>query len=281
MMRAMRKEVRYVERSTEVFESIDRVKCEEPPIIIAEDLGLHSLQGHAYQHMNMTIPRGKVTALCGENGSGKTALLLTLTGRMVSNEGSLTIDGFTLPKQRNKMRHMAGIAFFERVNEVQPSLTVQALIAAELELYGMKSNHAHTVEYLNDWDLLDNAKTKAEKLTAEEHVRFGIALGMVSNPSLLAVDDIESALTQHQGRKLMHYLCTLAADGLTVLVGCTEYEIARGADAMVLLSPDSVAQRDKVEDLIDKRCEHLLPGAPPIKEAPAIVGCYAGEGSDE
>lgn len=220
------------------------------PIVTARNLGLRNARIVAYTGVDFTITPGEVTALCGENGTGKSEILLTIAGRMASTSGTLVVDGFNLPKQRAKVRRIAGLGFFDGLNDVQPALSVQTITAAELELCGRKSNRKVTLEYLRTWGFEEFAKQKAENLSAEERVRFGIILGMVDAPRILVIDDIESELTQHQGRKLMQYLKTLTNEGLTVVVGCTEYEIARGADRVVTLSDDARAQQRKVEERI-------------------------------
>jgi len=245
-------------------------------IMTARDISMRGLTGRIYSGVSMRVPRGKVTALCGENNSGKTELLLTLAGRMLTMGGTLVVDGYELPRQRRKMRREAGLGFFENVNDVQPSLKVNTLVAAELELYGRKSNKRATAAYIHDWGLDEIANLRAEVLSAEQTVLLGIALGMVPNPAILCVDDIETDLTTHQGRKLMAYLRRLASErDMTVLVGCTEYEIARGADAVVLLTSDAAAQRDKVESDIVARSISNIAGVRAGSEPPVIVGYSA------
>ncbi|NTU89080.1 MAG: ATP-binding cassette domain-containing protein [Actinobacteria bacterium] len=245
--------------------------------IITQNLGLKTLRGQAFGGIDMMIPEGKVIALCGEHGTGKTSLLLTLSGRMAFNEGVLKVSGFTLPKERNRMRKIAGLGFFARINEVQSSLSMLAITSAELELYGRRGGSKQASEYLRVWALGELSAKRAEELSAEENVRFGIALGMVCRPKILMIDDIETNLTQHQGRKLMHFLKLLTVQGdLTILVACTEYEIARGADAVVLLSPGARMQRDTVEKrvVLHEQSSHM--GSPTGTKAPAIVGGKQG-----
>lgn len=251
---------------------------EEASIIArASGIGVRGIKGYVFKDVSFDIPRGRVTALCGENGSGKTELLLVLAGRMPITTGTLTVDGFTLPRQHNKMRREAGLGFFTNVNEVRPSLRVRALVAAELELYGRKSNKHSTADYIHVWGMDDIADERAENLTAEQRVMFGIALGMVSEPKILVVDDIESDLTQHQGRKMMSYLCRLTQGrDLTVVVGCTEYEIARGADAVVLMTENAAAQREKVEADIAEHVSIMLLTSQAEVQPPQVVGCTQG-----
>ncbi|MDD6491614.1 MAG: ABC transporter ATP-binding protein [Firmicutes bacterium] len=47
----------------------------------------------ALDHLNLTIPRGKIIGLLGPNGSGKTTLIKLINGLLVANEGEVTVDG--------------------------------------------------------------------------------------------------------------------------------------------------------------------------------------------
>lgn len=221
------------------------------PFVIAKDLGLKDLRNTAYQHMSFELPEGKVSALCGENNSGKTELLLTLAGRIVPTQGELEVAGYESPRERKKIMRLSGLGFFEHVNEVQPVLTVQTVTAAELNLFSKKSNKAHTLEYLERMGLSDVASQRVQELDRRVFFRLGIALGMVGDPKLLVVDDIEADLTRHQAISIMGYLKSLAEQtGTTIVVGVNEYEVARCADCAVPITVGAMAQRAIVEQKI-------------------------------
>ena len=75
---------------------------EAKPYFCARGLGLKTYAGYAYRAVDVDARAGELTAVRGRNGSGKTALLLTLAGRMKPTEGSLSAGGLELPRQRGE-----------------------------------------------------------------------------------------------------------------------------------------------------------------------------------
>ena len=224
------------------------------PLIVARGLGRKSIRGIPYQDIDLDIMPGTVTALVGESGSGKTALLLTLAGAMESNQGTLQVNGYPLPKKRRKVRKISGMGFIADLNQVYPSIKVRTTVAAELELYSRKANRAAVHAYLQEYNMDDLADKTPLQLTTEEMDKLGIILGLANEPIILIVDDIESQLTQHQGRKMLGFLMDIAhTHGTTIVVAVSEYEIARGADQVVLMSDDARKQAAKVEEIIAAR----------------------------
>ena len=63
---------------------------------------MYKRQGYAYREVDVDVHKGELVAVRGRNGSGKTALLLTLAGRMKQTEGTLNVGEFELPRQRSK-----------------------------------------------------------------------------------------------------------------------------------------------------------------------------------
>ncbi|MEG2864527.1 MAG: ATP-binding cassette domain-containing protein, partial [Eggerthellaceae bacterium] len=79
----------------------------------AHGLGLKTLMGYAYRDIDLLLGPGQILAVRGHNGSGKTALLLTLAGRMSYTEGTLRVGEFQLPRQRGKVQKTVGLGLFE------------------------------------------------------------------------------------------------------------------------------------------------------------------------
>ena len=120
-------------------------------------------------------------------------------------------------------------------------------LAAELSLAGKKGNKATTDEYLERCSFLDKKDVRFDDLDAYDTAYFGIMLACTSDPQLLCVDDVQNCLTQYQSIKLVKLLGQVAAaTGATVLFCCSEYEIARHADGIVVLSENAEAQRQAV-----------------------------------
>lgn len=190
-----------------------------------------------YQNVDLDIKRGSLTSIVAEDRRGKTELLLTLAGHMRHTSGKLSVAGLELPKNEAAIRRIAGMGFFEEVNEVQPLLSLRAVTSAELNLQGKPSGPKATLEYLEAWGFADRAKVKTETLDKYDRVCFGIALGLVGDPALLVVDDIEGDLTLAQGEEIMDMLRRVAHEhGVTVVVACTDYALGKVADVAIPIS---------------------------------------------
>ncbi|MFT3660939.1 MAG: ATP-binding cassette domain-containing protein [Gordonia sp. (in: high G+C Gram-positive bacteria)] len=107
---------------------------EAPPdgevILEAQGLGVNAPWGHVYGPVDLRIRRGGVTVLVGSAGRGRTALLLTLAGRMKPTSGTLTAFGRT-----GKAQHLfdnAGMAFIDEVDGIRQTIRVRDVATEHL-----------------------------------------------------------------------------------------------------------------------------------------------------
>ena len=209
------------------------------PYISARGLGLKTYAGYAYREVDVDVHKGELVAVRGRNGSGKTALLLTLAGRMKQTEGTLNMGEFELPRQRSKAERHVGLGLFSGLNDLQDSLTAAYALGAEFELYGRKPRREAVTDYLRQWQLGDVANVRVKDLTSQKLAQLGIALAFVGEPDAVVVDDVESQLTMSQSEALVDLLLDAARTrNVAVVVGVVERDLAAMADATVYLSKD-------------------------------------------
>ena len=214
-------------------------QLEGEPYVSAQGLELKTYAGFAYRDVSVDVHKGEVVALRGRNGSGKTALLLTLAGRMKQTGGTLTVGGFQLPKERAKAERHVGLGLFRGLNDLQESLTAAYAAGAEFELHGRRPQRDAVLDYLRSWGLDDVANVRVKNLTSEKLAQLGIALAFVGAPDAVAVDDVEDQLTMSQSERLMELLADAArTQDAAVVVGVVERDLAAMADACVYLSKE-------------------------------------------
>lgn len=217
------------------------------PYIEVNGLALRTPAGSVYEDVSFALGRGQVCSIFGDNGCGKTSLLLTVCGRMKPSAGGGSVAGFDLTRQYRRIRRISAISFISGINDVQPFMTVHDLMAAELSLAGFSGTKAATDTFLDEWDFVGQRDVRFRDLRPYDKALFGVMLACAGRPQLLVVDDVQTDLTQHESLKLVGVLGRLAREKqVTTLFACTEYEIARHADALVVLGFGAVAQRRAV-----------------------------------
>lgn len=92
--------------------------------VAAEGLGLKGPRGWAFRGITFAAAPGSLVAVEGPSGTGRTCLLLALTGRMKATEGTATVGGARLPKQLGAVRRMSAVAHVVGVTDLDPALTV-------------------------------------------------------------------------------------------------------------------------------------------------------------
>jgi ABC-type cobalamin/Fe3+-siderophores transport system ATPase subunit len=102
---------------------------EQPPAIVATAISVTGPWGPVYGPITLEIPRGGLTVLLASPGAGRTALLMTLAGRMKPTGGSLEVMGETNVRTIFGGSVLAGV---EELDAVYESVTVRDLLTEKL-----------------------------------------------------------------------------------------------------------------------------------------------------
>lgn len=117
----------------------EREEAPEAPYLSARDLELETYAGFVYRNVDLDVFKGRVTAVRGRNGSGKSALLLTLAGRMKPTGGMLSVGGLELPRERAKAERHVGLGLFKDLNDLPENLSARSAAKAEFDLHGLSA----------------------------------------------------------------------------------------------------------------------------------------------
>ena len=211
--------------------------------VTARGLGLEGPRGWAFRDVTFAAEPGSLIAIEGPSGSGRTCLLLALTGRMRPTAGEAAVGERRLPKQMAAVRRISGLAHVAGVAELEPALTVaehlheRALLqrrfgdslrgllrpraerAAEAKL---RIDTALTAAGLDRESLPKGTRTVVRDLERMEALRLSIALALLGRPRLLAVDDTDLKLSDSERDEVWALLRSVAESGTTVVAVCSE-----------------------------------------------------------
>nr|WP_202489547.1 ATP-binding cassette domain-containing protein [Streptomyces sp. SID8381] len=200
-------------------------------------------RGWAFRDVDVDAAPGSLIAVEGPSGSGRTCLLLALTGRMKPTEGVAEVGGLKPPRHMSALRRISALANVAGVTDLEPALTVgehlreRALLqrrfgAAPRALLRSRARRraeareatqaALTAAGLDVAALPKGPRTAVRDLERLEELRLSIALALMSGPRLLAVDDADHKLSAAERAEVWELLGSLAASGITVLAVCSE-----------------------------------------------------------
>ena len=168
-----------------------------------KDLTLKYGQSQILNGINLTAQKGKVTAVMGTNGVGKTSLLKAIAGRHPIASGSISLGGEPLVKHSAVSAARAGIAYVPQGREVFPMMTVTENLETGFACLdgGAHSIPDHIYELFPV--LHDMSGRRGGDLSGGQQQQLAIARALITKPSVLLLDEptegIQPNIIQHIG----------------------------------------------------------------------------------
>ncbi|MEO8140487.1 MAG: ABC transporter ATP-binding protein [Gemmatimonadota bacterium] len=223
--------------------------------------------GPVLSDISFTLPRGKIIALVGRSGAGKTTLAELLPRLREPTRGRILLDGIPLAEcSRNSVRSLMGFVGQETVvfND-----TVFANIAygrpaatqAEVEAAARAANaHAFILQLPLGYQTL--LGERGARLSGGQRQRLAIARAVLRDPPILILDEATSALDSESERLVQDAIHRLMQDR-TVLVIAHRLATVRDADQILVLDEGSIIERGTHDELLeaDGLYRHLAIGS--------------------
>jgi urea transport system ATP-binding protein len=176
-------------------------------------------RSHILHAVCLDIPIGKVTAVLGRNGTGKTTLLKTLMGLTDRMEGQISLDGAEIGKDPTFRRARAGIAYVPQGREIIPDFTVREniLMGAFARADG-KRQIPELVPELFPY-LMDNLERAGGVLSGGQQQQLAIARALAADPKIILLDEPNEGVQPSIVEEIEAIIIRLNRDvGLTVVL---------------------------------------------------------------
>ena len=209
--------------------------------------------------VSLEIPENGSLAVLGRNGVGKSTLLLTIMGYTQMRAGTVTWRGQDVSRLAPNKRALGGIGWVAQEREIFPSLTVEEnlTVAARAGDWTLRSIYKMFPR------LDERRRNKGNQLSGGEQQMLAIARALMTNPSLLLLDEPFEGLAPVIVEELIKAINLLLADRKIAIVLVEQHtdvalELTRDA---VVLERGAVAHRAPSAELVhDKATQERLVG---------------------
>lgn len=191
------------------------------PYIETRDLTLVTREGPVYNGVDLSFRRGRLAAVVGRSGTGRSALLLTLAGRMRGWTGRCRVAGYDAATQTAQLRDRSSVARIGDLIDLEPRLTVAESITERALIDAMPLPRAGerfeaSCAALGGLDLPRTAQVG--DLSSLDRTLLTVALATLRPAELVVLDDAERGLDREQSDQLMAGLVGLVETGTCVVV---------------------------------------------------------------
>jgi subfamily B ATP-binding cassette protein MsbA len=248
-----------------IFAILDTpVKIEEDPnaISISDFKGKISYENVSFQYaekkvldnINLDVEKGKMIALVGASGAGKSTMADLLPRFYDVTEGAITIDGIDIRKIKlSDLNHLMGIVtqesilfndtVFKNISFGNESATEEQVIEAA------KIANAHEFIDKLEEGYYTNIGDRGAKLSGGQRQRLSIARAVLKNPPILILDEATSALDTESERLVQEAIQNLMKNRTSVVIA-HRLSTIQYADQIIVMQAGKIIERGTHTELL-------------------------------
>lgn len=204
----------------------------------------------ALDNISLEIPEGKITAIVGHTGSGKSTLIQTFNGLLIPSSGSVNIGEFTISSEKKKnkrikelRKHVSIVFQFPEYQLFEE--TVEKDVAFGLKNYGYKEEEAIKKGHgaLKSVGLDESFyKRSPFELSGGEKRRVAIAGILAIDPEILILDEPTAGLDPRGSKIILDLIRELNNKGKTIIIVTHDMNIVLNeANHVIVLNNGKVA----------------------------------------
>lgn len=229
-------------------------------ILTAEDVSFAypGTNHEALRKLNLRIPAGKKTALCGHNGSGKSTLFLHAVGLHRPSAGRMLWDNTPYaysPRDLKAMRQRIGIVFQDPEHQLILNTPLEDIS------YGLRNAGVSEPEIIRRskqalavMGLEKLGDTPIHHLSLGQKKRVALAGVLVLEPKLLLLDEPTAYLDRASERRLLEELNRIHENGMTIVMATHDMDLAYAwADWVIVMDQGSYVSEGTPQEVFAER----------------------------
>jgi branched-chain amino acid transport system ATP-binding protein len=186
-----------------------------------EGMNAHYGASHVLQGVDLDMPQGRISAVLGRNGVGKTTMVKTIMGLVVLSGGRVHVGSTDITGWPPHRVAREGVAYVPEGRLIFPDLTVVENIQVGERGSGTRgSGTAWPLARLLELfpSLRERAASRGSQLSGGEQQMLAIARALVSDPKVMLLDEPSQGLAPLVVRELARIIRLLREEGVTILL---------------------------------------------------------------
>jgi ABC-2 type transport system ATP-binding protein len=221
-----------------------------PEFVIETDaLDLWYGRRKALNELTLRIPRGRINAIVGANGAGKSSLFRVLLGVQSPSNGRATILGHDCTALTARER--ARIGFVNEEHSLPTWLRVDEVVAMQRRLYPKWEDDRYR-GIVGHFHVLP--EQRISQLSRGERAGVNLAMALAQNPELLILDEPTLGLDVVAKRAFLEAVLSSVDDSDTTIIYCSHQmdEIERLADNLIILERGELKHMSPPDEFSDR-----------------------------
>lgn len=200
--------------------------------------------------LDLTVPRGSITALLGGNGAGKTTTIGMLLGVLLPTMGEISILGIDMLRVRYQA--LPRMNFSSPYVDLPGRLTIRQNLTVYAEIYGVMNPQERIAELTTDLQINSMLDRRYGTLSAGQKTRVALAKALINKPDVLLLDEPTASLDPDIADWVRGYLHAYQrTTGATILLASHHMgEVERLCDQVIIMRAGTIAATGSPSELI-------------------------------
>ena len=205
-------------------------------------------------HVSLTVRQGEIVGLLGRNGAGKTTTFRQIVGILAPENGEILFDGQDVTDMPMYKRARHGMGYLSQEPSIFQRLSVCDNLMAILETLPLSKvqRNEKCDELLEQFGLSVQQKQLARTLSGGERRKLEIARALVTNPTLVMLDEPFSGVDPIAVEDLQQEILKLRDTGISILL--TDHNVRETltvTDRSYIMDAGKVLREGKPRDLVN------------------------------
>ena len=199
----------------------------------------------AVDHLSFSIERGEIFSLVGPDGAGKTTTIRMMCGILTPTEGSISLLGYDIRKQKSEVKKHIG--YLSQRFSLYQDLTIDENIDFFAEIHNVRKYKDRKEELLQFTRLTPFRDRLAGRLSGGMKQKLALACTLIHTPDIIFLDEPTTGVDPVSRRDFWKILSSLLKSGITIVVSTPYLDEAERSTRVALMNQGRLLNCDTPE----------------------------------